>query len=148
MTEQQDREEEVITPASPPRRSRFWRGIAAVALVAVLGGLTLLALDGPPADDSRYAVLEQDRIPLIVPHDPLRAELLRCRALPPQIDDAGCRAAWDENRRRFFGEAGEYNGPVVQQPEFDALPALNESALAGPSAPTHAAGAATQATER
>lgn len=38
------------------------------------------------------------------PADPLRAELLRCNGLgQAALDDAGCRAAWAENRRRFFG---------------------------------------------
>jgi conjugative transfer region protein TrbK len=35
--------------------------------------------------------------------DPLTEELQRCRALATQAkDDAGCEAAWAENRRRFF----------------------------------------------
>ena len=40
--------------------------------------------------------------PAAVP-DPLTAELQRCQVLATQAkDDAGCEAAWAENRRRFF----------------------------------------------
>ncbi len=36
--------------------------------------------------------------------DPLAAEFARCNGLgTAAADDAGCRAAWAENRRRFFG---------------------------------------------
>lgn len=36
--------------------------------------------------------------------DPLAAEFARCNGLGnAAVDDAGCRAAWAENRRRFFG---------------------------------------------
>ncbi len=35
---------------------------------------------------------------------PLQAEFARCNALGTvAADDAACRAAWAENRRRFFG---------------------------------------------
>jgi len=35
---------------------------------------------------------------------PLAAEVSRCNALGTKAaDDAACRAAWAENRRRFFG---------------------------------------------
>jgi conjugative transfer region protein TrbK len=39
------------------------------------------------------------------PHetDPLGAELARCRAIGmAALEDAGCKAAWAENRRRFL----------------------------------------------
>jgi len=37
--------------------------------------------------------------------DPLRATLERCRDLAPEdyASATGCRAAWEESRRRFFG---------------------------------------------
>jgi len=36
--------------------------------------------------------------------NPLAAEFARCNGLGnAAVDDAGCRAAWAENRRRFFG---------------------------------------------
>lgn len=38
--------------------------------------------------------------------DPLKRTLQRCRKLTPEelAMDAECRAAWAENRRRFFGQ--------------------------------------------
>lgn len=41
--------------------------------------------------------------------DPLRVELARCRTIPPEdfATDAACRAAWAENRRRFFAPASD-----------------------------------------
>lgn len=37
--------------------------------------------------------------------NPLAAEFARCNGLgTAAADDAGCRAAWAENRRRFFGD--------------------------------------------
>jgi conjugative transfer region protein TrbK len=40
-----------------------------------------------------------------VKDDPLQAELARCRSITPEdLDtDTACRAAWSEQRRRFFG---------------------------------------------
>lgn len=39
--------------------------------------------------------------------DPLSEELARCRTLTPDEaeTDSGCKAAWAENRRRFFAPA-------------------------------------------
>ncbi|WP_227287752.1 putative entry exclusion protein TrbK-alt [Boseongicola sp. H5] len=41
----------------------------------------------------------------VVSDDPLRGTLQRCRTLTPEALDAdtACQAAWEENRRRFFG---------------------------------------------
>ncbi|WP_227270997.1 putative entry exclusion protein TrbK-alt [Roseobacter weihaiensis] len=41
----------------------------------------------------------------VVSDDPLRETLQRCRSLTPEaLDvDTACQAAWEENRRRFFG---------------------------------------------
>ena len=99
-------EREGITHSGLPasRRAR-WRGVAAAVVIAVSGGLALAALHQPAAEHSRYAVVEQEAAPLVPPPDPLTAELLRCRTLPPQTDDPACRAAWEESRRRFFGES-------------------------------------------
>ncbi len=40
-----------------------------------------------------------------ISEDPLRATLQRCRTLTPEEleTDTTCQAAWEENRRRFFG---------------------------------------------
>ncbi|ARE40973.1 hypothetical protein RGUI_2832 [Rhodovulum sp. P5] len=41
----------------------------------------------------------------VVSDDPRRETLQRCRTLTPEAleADAECQAAWEENRRRFFG---------------------------------------------
>ena len=41
----------------------------------------------------------------VVSDDPLRVTLQRCRTLTPEAlgTDTACQAAWEENRRRFFG---------------------------------------------
>lgn len=41
----------------------------------------------------------------VVSDDPLRETLQRCRSLTPEAlgSDTACQAAWEENRRRFFG---------------------------------------------
>ncbi|GFE66583.1 putative entry exclusion protein TrbK-alt [Litoreibacter roseus] len=41
----------------------------------------------------------------VVSDDPLRAMLQHCRTLTPEEleTDTTCQAAWEENRRRFFG---------------------------------------------
>jgi len=46
--------------------------------------------------------------------DPLAAEFARCNRLgTAAADDPACRAAWAENRRRFFGgRAGPWPAPV------------------------------------
>lgn len=106
MTERQDREGNLVSLASRPHSSRRWRGMAAAGVVAVAGTLAVAALHRPAADYSHYAVVEQQAAPAVATVDPLRAELVRCRALPPGAEDAACRAAWDQSRRRFFGEPG------------------------------------------
>ncbi|MBO6675602.1 MAG: putative entry exclusion protein TrbK-alt [Rhizobiales bacterium] len=52
--------------------------------------------------------LEEERAPepaAVVSDDPLRETLQRCRSLTPEAlgADTECQAAWEENRRRFFG---------------------------------------------
>ena len=41
----------------------------------------------------------------VVSDDPLRETLQRCRSLTPEALelDTVCQAAWEQNRRRFFG---------------------------------------------
>lgn len=131
MTEEQGREEGgavVSAPVARPRRR--WRGIAAAGVVAVAGTLAVVALHRPATDDSRYAVMEQEAPPAAQAADPLRAELIRCGALPPQSDDRTCRAAWDESRRRFFGERRA--APVLPQ---SIEPGSSTALPAVPSAP-------------
>lgn len=54
--------------------------------------------------------------------DPLAAELARCRTLT--MPDAGCEAAWEAHRRRFFGEDEQPSpDPVSKQ----TAPVTNEN---------------------
>lgn len=124
MTEEQRREEGgplVFAPLAP--RWRRWRGVAAAGVVAVAGALAVVALHRPADDDSRYAVTEQEAaFPARAP-DPIRAELIRCGALPPQSSDPACSAAWNESRRRFFGESRATRVPSrLIEPESRAAP--------------------------
>ena len=50
--------------------------------------------------------------------DPLARELTRCRAIGlAAADDLGCKAAWAENRRRFFGSSALDAAPAPQMSE-------------------------------
>ena len=121
MTEQ-GREEEGQALSEPG--SRPWRGITAAASVAVFGIALTAALHAPSGDRSRYIAAESDVRPALPSAaDPLLAELVRCRALPPQTDDAGCRAAWEKNRRRFFGERRATRVPGEPLPAYTPIPA-------------------------
>ena len=91
-------------PAPPQARRHRWPLLAAAGVVATAGTLALVALDRPASEASGLVATEvQDTASAAAP-DPLRAELLRCRTLPPGADDPACRVAWDESRRQFFGE--------------------------------------------
>ena len=74
----------------------------ALGLVVIVPALTLAAIrvhrgqsftpSAPPAPS--------------LSSDPLARELTRCRAIElAAADDVGCKAAWAENRRRFFGSS-------------------------------------------
>lgn len=86
-------------------RVRRWRGVGIAGVVATAGTLALVALRQPASESGHFTLVEQQETLGPVASDPLRAELIRCGSLPPQADDPACRAAWEENRRRFFGEA-------------------------------------------
>ena len=50
--------------------------------------------------------------------DPLGRELARCRAIGlAAADDADCKAAWAENRRRFFGLSASDAASTPQKSE-------------------------------
>jgi len=52
--------------------------------------------------------------------DPLADELARCRAIGmAALEDAACRAAWAENRRRFFsaGSTADHTTTPTAPPE-------------------------------
>ena len=84
-------------------------GLLAIALLVILAairvhrgeGLTPLA---PPAPS--------------LSSDPLARELARCRAIGlAAADDAECKAAWAENRRRFFGSSAPDAASTPQKSE-------------------------------
>lgn len=101
--------------------SSRWRPLAVAALTLTIGVAAMIGLREPAAPSSRYVIGESGSAPQHRAEDPLRAELIRCRGLPANVDDARCRAAWEVNRRRFFGESRSLILPPMPQP--DALPA-------------------------
>jgi conjugative transfer region protein TrbK len=76
------------------------------AYVAVAGGIVIGAIylerhstHPAPAPGTRFGV---------IPSNELIGELARCQTRGRHAeDDAGCIAAWAENRRRFFGGNSE-----------------------------------------
>ena len=80
----------------PPRLSRGFLVLGlGVALVALLLWLSARAIGdaGPSAQPAPSGKT-----------DPLRADLIRCNELgAAALDDAACKEAWAENRRRFLG---------------------------------------------
>jgi len=99
MTGEPERED-----AAPPRRFG-WRTLAIAGAVGVVGFAAVLARHTLVESAAHYAVVEDDTAPSANPRDALSVELSRCRSLEAGTDDAGCRAAWEANRRRFFGDA-------------------------------------------
>ena len=99
-------------------------------VVAAVGvGLMILAAWLVGIDDRDGGVVERSTAAAPSPVDPLRAELGQAA-----LEDAGCRAAWAENRRRFFGS------PNRQPPSVnEAHPA---APIATPSTPSPAPEAA------
>jgi conjugative transfer region protein TrbK len=88
-------------------------GFAAVATIVVV-----IAVHFRRSDDA-------ERTPPPAPStpgDPLTRELVRCQGLGMAAeDDVGCKAAWAENRRRFFAsppaDAGSA-GPTTEKKTF------------------------------
>ena len=73
----------------------------AVGFVLVAAAIVATAVHFHDADRSRSPALSS-----VAPHDdPLVTALARCQALGATAEgDAACRAAWAENRRRFFND--------------------------------------------
>ena len=70
-------------------------------VLAAAAAIVATAVHFHDADRSRFPALSS-----VAPHDdPLATALTRCQALGAVAEgDAACRAAWAENRRRFFGD--------------------------------------------
>lgn len=87
-----------------------------VVAILIVGAITAGVAAWLAGVDDREGVREGGAPVAVRTADPLQAELLRCNGLgQTALDDVGCRAAWAENRRRFFGSPN-------RQP-----PAINES---------------------
>ena len=70
-------------------------GLFAIALLVIMAALRIHRGEGftPSAPPAPF-----------LSSDPLTRELERCRAIGlAAANDADCKAAWAENRRRFFG---------------------------------------------
>jgi conjugative transfer region protein TrbK len=71
--------------------------VVAVAIIAA-AALTAVSLRHVPVISLDPTVLAA-----AAPADPLTRELVRCREIGMAADnDPGCKAAWAENRQRFF----------------------------------------------
>ena len=119
------------------RAPSFWggrapRGLAFAALTLIGGGVGVLALHGGGAPGPHYQAVDVAPSVLQTADDPLMTELVRCRAWPPQASDPACERAWDENRRRFFGETRATRVPGDPQPHYAPIPAPAGMAVAGP----------------
>ena len=74
----------------------FGRALGFVAVAAIV---VLIAVHFRHSDDAEHAPPPAPS----TPGDPLARELVRCQGLGMAAeDDVGCKAAWAENRRRFF----------------------------------------------
>lgn len=91
--------------ARDPRRILRVVAVAVVGVTLFATGLWILRDDSGETGGS--AVTRQ-----AISAGPVRAALQRCNDLgSAALDDAGCRAAWAENRRRFFGSSNSRDHP-------------------------------------
>lgn len=94
------------TPAPAKRAGRKipFRTLAIALAVPAIGIVALVALRDPEPSASRYSVTETVPIEADRHRDPLAAELARCRTIAADSVDDRCHAAWEDHRRRFYGE--------------------------------------------
>jgi conjugative transfer region protein TrbK len=90
----------------------FGRALGFVVVAAIV---VVIAVHFRRNDDAEHAPLPAPS----APSDPLARELVRCQGIGMAAeDDAGCKAAWAENRRRFFAsppaDAGSA-GPTTEK---------------------------------
>ncbi|WP_010161929.1 putative entry exclusion protein TrbK-alt [Sphingomonas sp. PAMC 26617] len=129
MTERSEEETAAADVGADSRRpASFWAGSGprslALATAMLIGGTAaIVALHGNASEAPRYRAVDVTGSEQQASADPLMAELIRCRALPPQASDPSCQRAWDENRQRFFGEARATPFPGNPLPGFAPIPA-------------------------
>lgn len=88
----------------PARRGRITGGCSALALGLAGAGLVTGALIAmrEPVTPARYAVTDVPPAPIVSP-EALADTLARCRMASAETAGAECHAAWEANRRHFFG---------------------------------------------
>lgn len=118
---------ERITAARSRLADIGWRSVTIAGAAAAIGIVALVASSDPGPPSARYAVADSSDTQPPATADPLRAELMRCRTLPADADDARCRAAWEANRRRFMGESRSYVAPT-EPPAAEPAPISNLAA--------------------
>jgi conjugative transfer region protein TrbK len=97
-----------------------------IAYVALAGALLVTAIT---LNDRRYPAGESPG--LAAATSALDAELARCKAIGAvAAEDAGCKAAWEANRKRFFQP-----GKLYQNRLTDAFPDASGAAPAGEDPP-------------
>lgn len=97
----------------PPRRRRIPAGSGALALAlagAVLVTGAIIAMR-EPVTPARYAVTDAPPAPYVSP-EVLADTLARCRTASAETAVTECHAAWEANRRHFFGSP--ISGPADQ----------------------------------
>jgi conjugative transfer region protein TrbK len=103
------------------------RGAALVVAALFAAGLATLTALNENRDPAHYTVVLDEHRATAESADPLMDQLIRCRALPPEAIDIACQHAWDENRRRFFGETRATRVPGDPLPAYAPIPALTPS---------------------
>jgi conjugative transfer region protein TrbK len=94
-----------------PNIGPFGRALGFVAVAAIV---VVIAVHLRRSDEVAFAPLP----PASTPSDPLARELARCQGIGMAAeDDADCKAAWAENRRRFFTLPPDASavGPATEQ---------------------------------
>ena len=97
-----------------PNMGPFGRAVGFVAVAAIV---VVIAVHLRRSDEVARAPMP----PALAPSDPLARELVRCQGLGMAAeDDVGCKAAWAENRRRFFAAPPADAGSVDPTTEHKA----------------------------
>lgn len=119
MTEAPDK-----SPAKRAGQAIPFRALAIALAIPIAGIAAVVAVRGPGGEDSRFTVSDGREAKGKQTRDPFAVELARCRTVAADTVDERCRAAWDLNRRRFFGSE-----PSAILPEPD--PQIPSAAPAG-----------------